>query len=275
MNRLVASICRFLWLPASQTPSGMTAARTFPSLLMLALCVYWWWTYSGLYRWIAELQLWLFDSYFVIITLILSFLAFIFPMGYLGARVEAAGWLGDDSSDADPNRFNVVAGIVTLAVMALGVGWYTGQRVPSGEPVELTLADVKRGRPIPGHVMLQGYGRPDFSIRLGGDASANYTALVPPDFVEGDTIAVYVEHQSPRDDAAMAEEWHRGVLIANGLPGLVREKFKTTDAPPAEPHYLFCYSAAMDGLEYLPTIMFSIDGVLLLASLPAFYFALR
>ena len=275
MNRLLASICRFLWLPASQTPTGKTAARTFPSLLILAVCVYWWWTYSGLYRWIAELQLAIFESYFVIITLVFSFLVFIFPLGYLGARGEAAGWLGEDSSDADPNRFNVLAGLVTLAVMSLGVGWYTSQRIPHGESVELTLADVKRGRPIPGHVLLQGYGRPDFSIRLGGDASANYTALVPPDFVEGDRIAVYVEHQSPRDDEAMAEEWHRGVLIANGLPGLVREKFKTTNASPAEPHYLFCYAEAMDGLEYLPTIMFSIGGVLVFASLLAFYFAVR
>ncbi len=98
---------------------------------------------------------------------------------------------------------------------------------------------------------------------------------MPPDFVEGDSIFVYVEHQSPRDDEALAQEWHRGVLIANGLPGLVREGFKTTDAPPAEPHYLFCYSAAMDGLEYLPTIMFSIGGVLGLVSVLAFYFALR
>ncbi len=145
MNRLLVLICRFLWLPGSQTPSGKTAARTFPSLLMLGLCLYWWWTYSGLFRWVAELQLSFFGSYFVMLTLIFCFLTFIFPMGYLGARVEAAGWLGNDSSDADPNRFNLPAGIVTLSVMALAVGWYTNQRVPSGQPVKTTLSEVKRG----------------------------------------------------------------------------------------------------------------------------------
>ena len=274
MNRFGILLCRFLWLPRSQTPSGRTAARTFPSLLALAMCLFWWWTYSGLFRWLAELQLALFGSYYLIITLLFSLLAFLIPMGIVGSYVEDAGWLSDETPHGDPERFNVPAGILTLTVMALGVGWFTNQRIPSGDPVEITLGEIRSGRPIPGHVSVQGFARPDLTIRIGGDSSANYTALVPADFVEGDAVVVYVENQ-PRDKAALANERHQGVLIANGLPGLAREGFKSTDAPPAKPHYLLCYSTAMQGLELLPTIMFSIGGLLGLVSVVMFYLALR
>ena len=91
MKQLFSSICRYLWIPSSRNPAGITAVRAFPSLLILAVLAYWWYTYSGPYRWLAELQLHFFGSFDIVITLLATVALLLAPMTLLGILIENNG----------------------------------------------------------------------------------------------------------------------------------------------------------------------------------------
>ena len=242
---------------------------TGPCLMIIAFGLYGWYTFSGPYRWLADLQISLFGAYGVVITGILTCLIFLWPLALVGFRLEQRGLLTHEATgmDYDPKRHNVPIGLLTLSLMALAAGWFSNQRIPRGEPVPITLEDIENGAVIPAHVSLQGRALVDSSLRLEGDGgNPTYAPLVVEGYEEGSSIVVYVE-SFPRDERDLTVARHKGVLIRNGLPGVVREGFKSTNTPPAEPHFLFCYGSATSGLEFLPWVMFGAAGVLGLASI--------
>lgn len=256
--------------PSSRSPTGNTAVATGPCLMIIAFALYGWYTFSGPYRWLADLQIGLFGAYGVIITGILTGLIFLWPLAFVGARLEQRGFLTHEATgmDYDPKRHDLPTGLLTLSLMALAAGWFSSQRIPRGEPVPITLEEIGNGAVIPAHVSLQGQALVDASLRLEGDGgNPTYAPLVAEGYEAGTPIVVFVESHS-RDERKLAATTHKGVLIRNGLPGVIREGFKsTTNTPPAEPHFLFCYGSATDGLEFLPWVLFGAAGVLGLASI--------
>ena len=271
MTNLLSTISRFVWIPSSRSPAGITQVGAIPSLFIVALGIYWWYTYSGPYQWLAEIQLSMFGAYGAFITGILSCLLLLIPTVFLGSYVESRGLLNADSFRTyDPKQYEVPIGIMTLAVMVLAAGWFVFQRLPQGTPVELTLREIARGVDIPKHVSLQGNAATQHSLRQDGDyGRPSYTPLVGGNYEEGDAVFVYVENY-PRDNAALARSKHRGTLIRNGLPGVVREAFMSSSTPPAPNYFVLHYANGMKGLEFLPKILFTIAGVLGLASLAMF-----
>ena len=263
MKQFFSFISRYLWIPSSRNRAGITAVRAFPSLLILVVLAYWWYTYSGPYRWLAELQLHLFGSFDVVITLIVTLALLLIPMTLLGILIETKGWLPDSNSTTSTNHYEVPVGIMTLSVMALVLAWFTYQRVPRGQAVELTLADVAASESLPSHAIFHGHVLIESSIQLDSDhGNYDYTPLVSANYTIGDSVLIYIESCPPRDNARLTNDGHKGVLIENGLPGLIRESFQSSQTPPEQRHFVLVYSDAMQGLKHLPTGLFS-GGILL------------
>lgn len=271
MHQYLLALSRFIWTPSSRSPTGNTVVGTLPSLIILGLGLYWWYTFSGPYRWLADLQISIFGSYGVFITGILACLLLLFPLAYVGSVLESRGLLSHDTVlHYDPKRHDVPIGLITLAVMALGAGWFTIQRIPRGKPVVLTFEEIAKGIDIPAHVSLQGKALLDDSLHIESDTENSlYTPLVPEEYEEGMPVFVYIE-SFPPNEAAVTRRKHQGVLVANGLPGVVREGFNSSSTPPAQPHYMLCYARAMDGLEFMPSLLFSVAGILGLAAIVMF-----
>ena len=274
MKQLFSSICRYLWIPSSRNPAGITAVQAFPSLLILAVLAYWWYTYSGPYRWLAELQLHFFGSFDIVITLLATVALLLAPMTLLGILIENNGWLPESNSTTSTAHYEVPVGIMTLSVMALVLAWFTYQRVPRGQAVELTLAEVAASESMPSHVLLHGHALTESSFQLDSDhGNYDYTPLVSATYTIGDPVLVYIESCTPRDDASLTSTEHKGVLIENGLPGLIRESFQSSQAPPEQRHIVLVYSDSMQGIKHLPTALFS--GGILLGLISAVMFFIR
>lgn len=241
--------------------------RVPTALLFLSLGaglgIYWWITYSGLYRWLIEAQNNVLGRYLpvytgmltVVLTGFLSALPailFLYLLARLGTfRIKDASVLkaNDHSTGAQTAVLDVwlnrnkgkVAGIVLGSISVIfGLIW-TIRGAGGGTLQTVNLADLEAGKtPLSNYVQTHGRLLTD---RMMIETTQNihksyYVPIVSEKWREGGPVTVYVSVTSTNIDET-GRGPVQGMLWKNGLPGPIRTAFEANPkARPAQPHYL-------------------------------------
>jgi hypothetical protein len=196
----------------------------------LALSLFFWWSYSGPYRLIADLQSWLWGVNVINISLILSWAALYTPLHILVARVERRfgvkreplGWkrlvaLFNFFFEQRPGQ---VAGI-GLIIFCVG-GWFWGNSATTGPLTTLSVAEAERGtRPQSRYVRLT-----DAKILTESELSYKRNSSIehyyPVTSKQGDASQIRVFVRLDGSDATSPPEEIIGELEFDGLPGPLR-----------------------------------------------------
>jgi hypothetical protein len=224
---------------------------TLVFVLVCAVTGYFWYAYAGPFKWIAELQLSLLGEYELNITLIGTFLSVFVPVALIGEipwvkrrfdtgpmteeEISRAGKLFDENTVIPwwPLVIGTIC-LITGLVMLIPV-WTMGSLTA------ITAAEAEGGvSPRSGWVDASGYamGSRMIGLREGTPSKLknSYVPLVSSEWQPGTAVKIYVR----LDDEKMLSDGDltlRG-RVASGLPGMIRESFARTDAPPAEDHWV-------------------------------------
>jgi hypothetical protein len=227
-------------------------------LPMMALGGYWWWSYTGLYRWLAEVEIGWFDAYFPVYTgmveLALCMLLGAVPVGLLlfvmvrlqvfpvdpVSPPEVAAQDARTLSWLDTHRwrvFGLAGGVVMLICGAL----LTWSGLTAGALTRPDLAALEAGAAPPSrYVEVQGRLLWERSLAHGPRGAVqplNYVPLVSQGWQAGRPVALYVRVNQPQGPQ-LAGGPLEGTLSEDGLPGPVRTQFEEQGPRPTVPHYL-------------------------------------
>jgi hypothetical protein len=220
---------------------------------------YWAWTYTGIYRWLAELQLKMMHSYEVQITFILTLTIVLGPLFLISEviRRSTAAPTGQSTgvadkpneSDTPPNRIMIAltaggtVGLVGLGFVAVG-GYQYRQGMTAGNIFHADVSAYETGQaPARLYVSVTGQSLRDATEILKDSDSATkyFMPLVSADWDPGKPIGLFLETSSPNmmasnalqraqpDGNARSEVWE-GMIDTTGLPGLVRTHFENEHA---------------------------------------------
>ena len=215
-------------------------------LLGVVLGAYWWWSYSGLYQWLAEGQIYLMGSYFPVYTGIFNLVLTAFVCAvpaililYLLVKLEVYPPDGTPALvDASKLRGEAVDRWLKRHIwllIFLGIG-LTGLIVGSvlylsgataGARTDLRLEDLEAGAtPASRWVRVRGKLLWDAAVTFGQRGPPDtYVPMVSPQWRPGQPVSLYVrvyEHQKADATAPELE----GMLALGGLPGVVRTRFE-------------------------------------------------
>lgn len=234
--------------------------------VVAALTIYFWWSYTGYYRWFAEWQMREFGSYDLRWTAILPGLLVASPalavLGRLRRRelVEraAAGPLDDLAGQRRVVRVMLVLGVISVVVAAgAGVMAYLDSQAKAvvGDLSLDAAADTPP--PAASQVRIAGIARTDlivtFESRHGGTSrTTTYVPLTTTGWRRDQPIryvlGTNITHYSPPGGGRLfplnprqppfAMQTEAGALVAGGLPGPVREEYRRAGLVLAEPLYL-------------------------------------
>ena len=207
-------------------------------------------TYSGPYRWIAELQLAHGGSYSEQLTLVGTMLVVGLPLFGLvglahrsrGSGVTHAGTF-DRLTQSRLARAGVMFGVIGIG----GAGWFTVDLATVGDRVEVDLAAIEAGQEPPSRwVVLRGALRHD--LALGVTEGSRVTHYVPLVASEASAPVVYLEvDDSGLADPELASGTYEGILYANDLPGMLRTQLERENGQ-ALRHYRFDWRETPSGL---------------------------
>ena len=214
--------------------------------LGLGVPIYWWITYSGIYRWLAEVQLGWFDGYYAMLTGVLSLavgcVVFIPPLLWLAARVEppdaapapetpperSVELVTPEEADARAVRTRstgclVVLLIVIIPVVGIGI-WqlFDANRLGEKRVVELAQleAEVAGGSDLPSR-WVEFAARPAWLETAGVKEKNKTTRYVPVrSLPERDAV---IALELPKDPPAGRRRW-TGTLSV-GAPGVIVSAF--------------------------------------------------
>jgi hypothetical protein len=225
---------------------------------VVALTAYWWASYSGLYRWLAEWQLARSGSYEVQLTGVVTLLALLVPALVIIAIIGAGreGERGQAHADglvaaekARRERTNAWLRehrrrlTFLLAGVALtGVGAFTiGSGLLAGERVQLDAAALEGGGAAPGrYVDLTGRILAADAVAVSSSHGRD-TVYLPVVSAPGAPVRVYLKTplawvRSHRREIASGR--YEGLLDPQGLPGVAVTAFTQRGHPPAESYWV-------------------------------------
>lgn len=271
----------------------------------LAAAAYGTWEYvgfSGLYRWLAELQLGMFGRYYGSWTLIVS----IFLLGLPGlatlsalerekrrrqAFEEAHGVpqptleeLQAEASARARRHNRVMLWIAPVCFLVAGIAYWLGQQqaLPAGAPVvQVDLAALGTSEPPSGRVMLIGQvlaapGVTTSSEMLRRIEENYYAPIVARDDTgRREDFRFYVRRSVVRSagDPRLAQVFYgnpTGILIRNGLPGDARALFERKQIEVTEPHWVLSSPTVRTDTYYVVAMVSGLVGtVLILAAFAA------
>jgi hypothetical protein len=224
--------------------------------LATALTGYWAWTYTGVYRWLAELQLRMMHQYEVQLTFVLALLVACVPFFFISAIARRAIFGYQDpanlqliaaakqkASPPSPLRIPLwTAAIFALIGAGLVIaGAYQKHRGQSaGQMVQATAAYYASGHPPAGdYISVSGFSVPGAtqSFQSGDSAAKYYAPLVPPNWTSDKPVGMFLETDVPNmmptnyyqrsqiGGSEIPEIW-QGMTDPEGLPGAVRAQFE-------------------------------------------------
>jgi hypothetical protein len=227
-------------------------------LPMLALGGYWWWSYTGLYRWVAEVEIAWFGAYFPVYTgmgeLAICLLPGAAPVALVQLTLVKLEVFPVDPVNppdiaAQDDRtlywlnthrwrvFGLAGGIVAL----IGGALLTWSGLSAGPLTTPDLAALEGGAAPPSrYVQVQGRLLRERAMEQGprGDVKPlSYVPLVSQGWQVGGPVAIYVRVNDPQDPQ-LAGGSLEGTLSQDGLPGPVRAEFEQQGPRPTVPHYL-------------------------------------
>ncbi len=211
-------------------------------------------TYSGLYRWLAELQVEQWGGYYQKWTAALPGIALCLPaLVYIGHRSRQRRAREAVSPATQARTIRRTAWVMLfagLAGIAIGGGAFAlSQGVPDGSERAEPFDAARLGRgPVPAtKVRIRGADDPGATTRVsqrggGGDRVTFYAGFR----LEGDgkdaPFRLFIERNTPGPEAlttlqAFLPE-QTGYLVENGLPALALDDLRARGVRVANPHYL-------------------------------------
>jgi hypothetical protein len=210
------------------------APRWIPAIIVpvcLGLTGWWAWTYTGLYRLIAEAQLSVFGQYYMDLTLVLTaagtllppigLVVTVFGRGSPGSSPRGPAWL-----ERSPRAVGIAA--VGFGLMVVG-GWNLFSVAGLDEPVPTELAAVAAG------------GASSWVHLRGGVPVWDDALSMEDNHVEDVYVPLVTEGGGPpyvvfaKGEALEAE--FDGMVTAGGLPGLIRTEYERAGVI-ADEHWL-------------------------------------
>lgn len=217
-----------------------------------AYVFYGWYSYTGLYRLAAEWQLEHYGSFSVKLSLIVSLLILLIPGLVLARLFGVQTRLRDAGSGAGSPGMFALLGVVALAV-AVGAGWFGYEKTT--ETVEVESLDLsKNDTPRSTHVAITGVARTEYMIEFetksaGRTTLDRYIPLTPAAWRRGEPLVYFLKTNAtvylPAGGGRMFEFSQRtppfqmttqpGVLVRDGLPGPVGERYRKNNIAVASP----------------------------------------
>ena len=243
---------------SEQKTQRMTPKQIAGGILMClcgALAGYWWWSYSGPFRWIAERQLQWFGSYEESITFILTAAVAFAPLLVVGWAVKKLGFAAPAKPQTQPGESSwgmkwghyAVSGfflLIGLIVGGIGVSEYV-RATRESRSTPFTLIDIEAGKKVD-RLWVEVEGKPLLDLAGGMNSSGGERAYVPvvsENWKRGQPIWVYLEVAEHQMDATLKAPRgkYQGMVSLGGLPGMVREDFKRRGLMPAEGYVMIDY----------------------------------
>jgi hypothetical protein len=248
-------------------------ARRVPAVLRFALLapalgfpIYWGFTYTGPYRWLAEWQLKTWDSYEVLLSGLCPMMVLLFGAGLL--IHAAAGFFpekdGSETASAvtdyiEQHPYPIAFGLVAVGCLLIG-GWLLADSYRIGDLTPTKVKTLESGaEPSSRFVDLKGGRFRDAEV-LGVQEDTTEKFFVPLSSKAGGPAVVYVQVSQFdwefRGDE-LRQNIRQGVLYRNGLPGLVREDFKRAGTLEGEEHWVLEFGESPDNIRGLASILAS------------------
>lgn len=247
-------------------------------------------TDSGLYRWLADLQVARTGGHYPRWTAVLPALLLSAPAIWVlrraaergAAEQAAAGPAGEGRRLAKGARNMAIAGVVA-GIGACGLYLFS-QSLPDGsEPaLPFNLAALGGGGPVPSHkISVRGTVDPDASASIsesggaGGERNIVYAGFRPDEAAKDAPLSLFVERNmgsGPTVIQAFLPE-QEGYLVENGLPALALSDLEARGVRVARPHYVlrpagesprtsFYAAAAVGGLLALALLVVALISAL-------------
>ncbi|MCI0739892.1 MAG: hypothetical protein L0Y72_12670 [Gemmataceae bacterium] len=249
-------------------PPAYQAIIALLALGLLGLGVYWWYSYSGLYRWLAELQISFFGAYFAGYTGILTLLIVCIPLipvvfflKKLSEPVETIQsaeivevpiplpaqqstmekWLHNNAMSFALVAMGIV--FVAISVYQLAGALTAGERTPFNcADLEAGVVPPSRWLVLDGRIDLHARQSIVQTDRYGGKDDRGrpkgkyFFPMVSEKWQPGQNVTAFV--QCKNDDVDLLKSPFEGTLHKNGLPGPIRTGFEEQGPMPASPHYV-------------------------------------
>jgi hypothetical protein len=226
----------------AKADAGPEATRNLAALvamLVIGACLWWWFDFSGPFRWLIDLELRLFGNWWepsAAIVLGLGGIAVVLSL------MVAVKWLLPNPSAVVVNLL-VCAILVVLTAAALVEArqlWSDAARLPGlRDPVRsVTLAELDGGAPPLGHVRLLGTPRQDRSVTLSlHDRARGHTDTYVPLNVDAGGRVRVVATRTERGmggDASRIPADPEGVLLSDAIDTRTRYQLRREGLPVAD-----------------------------------------
>ena len=230
---------------------------------------YAWVTFSGLWRWLAELQVGLFGAYSLNMTMVALLVVVIVPAALLrrwfGGPTPPAGRPLTAMPRARPRTLALIGvGLLVVAVGAGGLGYRKSQ-----ERVEFERLDLSHYQPPAStHVELTGLAHPGMSVTRphstnGSSIKSTYLPVTGRDWRRDQPITHFLKPAEPIGGDAPIEISLRGVLVRDDLPGIVAAEYEKHGLTLASPLYILDTKADADYAAYGIVAMGAVVAALL------------
>jgi hypothetical protein len=272
---------RLQW-PAAHVPVGLKVLLGVP---MMAVAGYWCFTYSGLYRVLAEWQLHRFGNYSPRFTATMVILAGLIPaavaihaIGRLRAAdsspAEAAARVARDVARTSRNTrwiqghwWRLLGAIVAVGLAGVGA-FFTGVGLLAGDRVSVDAGVIERGgRPAGRWAEITGRLVVDNAVSvLERDAAIDvYFPLVSPEWRPGRPVRLYLKTTDSRlrfhaDDLASGR--YEGMLASNALAGVAITAFAERGQPAPEQYWVLEHGETPKSKLTFGTVIFAAAGVI-------------
>jgi hypothetical protein len=258
----------------------MKAAARLALLAYFAAAVlyvgYAWYTYTGLYRLAAELQMQMFGAYSLKVTFLAPLVVLMIPgaviervFGLRRKPVRGAGTAAASSaaSSIAPTGMALIG--VLLLVVATGAGWLGYQKSATRfESVDLS----QNGKPASTHVVMTGVARTEYILKFekaaGGAVTIdNYVPLTPSGWRRGDPLVYFLKTNAtvyfPSEGGKYSEyaqatppfqmTTQPAILVRNALPGPIADIYRKHNIALADAPIVLDLNPGADAEPYLVT----------------------
>ncbi|MEX2214447.1 MAG: hypothetical protein WD768_09985 [Phycisphaeraceae bacterium] len=226
--------------------------------IVVLLTGYFWFTYSGPYMWLAELSLNWRGSYEPTFIGVLTGLVVLLPVALI-SEIPAVKRrfpldlfkVPEGTTPGSPYNIVLYSDDSVIPWWPLGIGiiclgaslYYGSQLWTAGERTAITASQLEAGvRPSSGWLDVTGCALPSEAIHevvkeRGKEEETVFVPLVSSTWERGQPVYVYLD-LGKVNRAHEAEARWSGRVAWSGLPGMIRESFNRSDAPPAEEYFL-------------------------------------
>lgn len=207
-------------------------------LVAAAFAGWGWWAYQGPYRWVAELQVRLFDAYYLQVTFLLSMLVVGLPGVWVIGRLERKRGGGGEAPSAAAWNLSPYW-ILLLPLGSLAVGAYQYAQVSRLRLQATTASDLQWGR-VPASRWISIEGRPLLDAAICTTESRYtrdcYVPLVSPEWTPVVPIAAFVHVRGTPEH--LKDGPFQGTTSYTRLPGAVRVAYEESALGAPHPSYV-------------------------------------